>query len=155
TTWPSRATKRFRRTSRRKSSRRRRRKRKRPRSSRARQGLTPKRSLPITVVRTVPVRGQVPLHLAQGTDPQGPVPNTATGTVPVRQQSLYSRAVSVGRKFAAIVARMRITRLSVARSCAVCERTLLMGERSTRFTPDGENFVDVCPLCQDIALEYG
>src|SRR5438445_138967 len=50
---------------------------------------------------------------------------------------------------------MRITRLSVARSCAVCERTLLMGERSTRFTPDGENFVDVCPLCQDIALEYG
>ena len=50
---------------------------------------------------------------------------------------------------------MRITRLSVARSCAVCERTLLMGERATRFTPDGENFVDVCPLCQDIALEYG
>src|SRR2546423_11312277 len=50
---------------------------------------------------------------------------------------------------------MRITRLSVARSCAVCERTLLMGERSTRFTPDGENFVDVCPLCQDIAHEYG
>src|SRR5207247_10866489 len=50
---------------------------------------------------------------------------------------------------------MRITRLSVARSCAVCERTLLMGERSTRFTPDGENFVDVCTLCQDIAHEYG
>src|SRR3989440_9843104 len=50
---------------------------------------------------------------------------------------------------------MRITRLSVARSCAVCERPLLMGERSPRFTPDGENFVDVCPLCQDIALEYG
>src|SRR3954470_5401519 len=50
---------------------------------------------------------------------------------------------------------MRITRLSVARSCAVCERSLLMGERSTRFTTDGENFVDVCPLCQDIALEYG
>src|SRR5436309_13889077 len=50
---------------------------------------------------------------------------------------------------------MRITRLSVARSCAVCERTLLIGERTTRFTPDGENFVDVCPLCQDIAFEYG
>src|SRR6266576_706423 len=33
---------------------------------------------------------------------------------------------------------MRITRLSVARSCAVCERTLLMGERSTRFTPERE-----------------
>src|SRR5437762_1017674 len=50
---------------------------------------------------------------------------------------------------------MRITRLSVARSCAVCERTLLIGERTTRFTPDGQNFVDVCPLCQDIAFEYG
>src|ERR671926_1052944 len=50
---------------------------------------------------------------------------------------------------------MRGTRETVARKCAVCERTLLMGERSTRFTPDGENFVDVCPLCQDIALEYG
>ena len=38
----------------------------------------------------------------------------------------------------------------MARSCAVCERTLLLGERSTRFTPDGETFVDVCQLCQDI-----
>ena len=55
----------------------------------------------------------------------------------------------------AIVARMRIARQSVAHSCAVCERTLLMGERTTRFSTDGENFVDVCPLCQDIALEYG
>ena len=43
----------------------------------------------------------------------------------------------------------------MAHSCAVCERTLLMGERTTRFSTDGENFVDVCPLCQDIALEYG
>jgi len=30
-----------------------------------------------------------------------------------------------------------------------------MGERATRFTPDGENYVDVCALCQDIALDYG
>jgi hypothetical protein len=37
----------------------------------------------------------------------------------------------------------------------VCERTLLTGERATRFTSDGEHYVDVCPLCQDIALEYG
>jgi hypothetical protein len=50
---------------------------------------------------------------------------------------------------------MRGTRQSVARKCAVCERSLLMGERATRFTPDGENYVDVCPLCQDIAVEYG
>jgi hypothetical protein len=24
-----------------------------------------------------------------------------------------------------------------------------------RYTPDGEGYVDVCPLCQDIALEHG
>ena len=50
---------------------------------------------------------------------------------------------------------MRGTRASVARKCAVCERSLLIGERPTRFSPDGENYVDVCPLCQDIAIEYG
>jgi hypothetical protein len=50
---------------------------------------------------------------------------------------------------------MRNTRETVAHRCAVCERTLLMGERATRFTPDGENYVDVCSLCQDIALDYG
>jgi hypothetical protein len=30
-----------------------------------------------------------------------------------------------------------------------------MGERATRFAPDGTDFVDVCPLCQDVAAEYG
>ena len=50
---------------------------------------------------------------------------------------------------------MRVTRQAVVRSCAVCERTLLMGERATRFAPDGENYVDVCPLCQDLAIESG
>src|SRR5919199_2374947 len=50
---------------------------------------------------------------------------------------------------------MRITRQSVARSCAICERTLLMGERTTRYSPDGENYVDVCPLCQDLAIDSG
>jgi hypothetical protein len=51
---------------------------------------------------------------------------------------------------------MRITRASVERSCAICERTLLMGERATRYSPNGgEHYVDVCPLCQDVALEYG
>jgi predicted RNA-binding Zn-ribbon protein involved in translation (DUF1610 family) len=51
---------------------------------------------------------------------------------------------------------MRITRASVERSCAICERTLLMGERATRFSPNGgEDYVDVCPLCQETALEYG
>jgi hypothetical protein len=51
---------------------------------------------------------------------------------------------------------MRITRASVERSCAICERTLLMGERATRYSPNGgEHYVDVCPLCQELALEYG
>jgi hypothetical protein len=50
---------------------------------------------------------------------------------------------------------MRGTRGTVARQCAVCERSLLLGEHVTRFSPDGENYVDVCPLCQDIAHDYG
>lgn len=42
------------------------------------------------------------------------------------------------------------------RSCAVCERTLLMGERAVRFSPEeGAELVDVCPLCQETALEHG
>jgi hypothetical protein len=51
---------------------------------------------------------------------------------------------------------MRVTRTSVDRRCAICERTLLMGERATRYSPNGgEHYVDVCPLCQETALEYG
>ena len=49
----------------------------------------------------------------------------------------------------------QVTRQSVARTCAVCERTLLTGERALRFSPDGEAFVDVCPLCQNLAIEHG
>jgi hypothetical protein len=50
---------------------------------------------------------------------------------------------------------MRVTKSSVVRACAICERTLLMGEHAIRFSPDGEEYVDVCPLCSDIALEHG
>jgi hypothetical protein len=50
---------------------------------------------------------------------------------------------------------VRSTTASVGRKCAVCERSLLIGEQATRFTPDGEHYVDVCPLCHDIASEYG
>ena len=50
---------------------------------------------------------------------------------------------------------MRVTKANVVRACAICERTLLMGEHTVRFSPDGESFVDVCPLCSDIALENG
>ena len=51
---------------------------------------------------------------------------------------------------------MRVTRVSVERRCAVCERTLLMGERAVRYTPDGgDEYVDVCQLCQETAVEHG
>jgi hypothetical protein len=50
---------------------------------------------------------------------------------------------------------MRPTRTVTARTCAICERTLLVGERTTRYSPDGQEFLDVCPLCQDIAAEQG
>jgi hypothetical protein len=52
---------------------------------------------------------------------------------------------------------MRITPQAVTavRICAICERTLLVGERTVRFTPDGESYVDVCPLCQETAMEHG
>jgi hypothetical protein len=49
----------------------------------------------------------------------------------------------------------QLARHSLKRICAVCERTLLTGERALRFSPNGEDFVDVCPLCQDIAVEHG
>ena len=43
-----------------------------------------------------------------------------------------------------------------ARRCAICERTLLVGEQAVRFAPDGiDDFVDVCPLCQETALDHG
>ena len=49
----------------------------------------------------------------------------------------------------------QLARQSVKHICAVCERTLLTGERATRFSPDGEDFVDVCPLCIELAIDYG
>ena len=52
---------------------------------------------------------------------------------------------------------MRITASTLTRTCAICERTLLMGERVTRFSPGGSggDYVDVCPLCEELALEHG
>jgi hypothetical protein len=52
---------------------------------------------------------------------------------------------------------MRISRQAVlaAQTCAICERTLLVGERSIRYSPNGEDFVDVCPLCQEVAVDHG
>src|SRR5436190_16959442 len=51
---------------------------------------------------------------------------------------------------------MRITRNAVVRTCAICGRTLLMGERAIRFAPEGDGeYVDVCPLCEGTAVEHG
>jgi hypothetical protein len=52
---------------------------------------------------------------------------------------------------------MRITRQAVtaAQACAICERTLLVGELAVRYSPNGDDFVDVCPLCQEIAADHG
>jgi hypothetical protein len=50
---------------------------------------------------------------------------------------------------------MRVTRAAATRTCAICERSLLMGEHAIRFSPDGAEYVDVCPLCAEIALEHG
>jgi hypothetical protein len=42
------------------------------------------------------------------------------------------------------------------RQCAICERTLLVGELPLRFAPDGiDAYVDVCVLCQETALDHG
>src|SRR6266536_6108025 len=55
-----------------------------------------------------------------------------------------------------LVCLTRITRTAAARTCAICERSLLMGERVVRFAPyAGADLVDVCPLCQEEALESG
>ena len=37
----------------------------------------------------------------------------------------------------------------------MCGRSLLTGERSTRYAPNGGELVEVCPLCQDVATEHG
>ena len=50
---------------------------------------------------------------------------------------------------------MRHSRTIAPQTCAICDRTLLVGERTTRFSADGEEFVDVCALCQEIAAEQG
>jgi hypothetical protein len=51
---------------------------------------------------------------------------------------------------------MRPSRALVETTCAICERTLLVGERALRFAPhQGGELVDVCQLCADEAVEQG
>jgi hypothetical protein len=46
--------------------------------------------------------------------------------------------------------------VATTRQCAICERTLLLGEKAVRYAPEeGADLVDVCPLCQDTAVEHG
>lgn len=42
-----------------------------------------------------------------------------------------------------------------ALTCAICGRSLLVGERPVRFSPDGREYLHVCPLCKERAIEYG
>jgi hypothetical protein len=50
----------------------------------------------------------------------------------------------------------QVIRQSAKLNCAVCERSLLTGERTLRFSPDGDGYyVDVCPLCTELAVERG
>ena len=50
---------------------------------------------------------------------------------------------------------MRISSSVDRGTCAICGRSLLTGERPTRYAPNGSEFVDVCPLCEDVATEHG
>jgi hypothetical protein len=48
-----------------------------------------------------------------------------------------------------------VKKVAVFQACAVCHRTLLLGERTVRFSPADGEWVDVCALCTDEAYEHG
>jgi len=50
---------------------------------------------------------------------------------------------------------MRVIKTTATRTCVICERTLLQGEHAVRYSPDGTDYVDVCPLCAEIAVDHG
>ena len=50
---------------------------------------------------------------------------------------------------------MIVRKVDTARTCAICHRTLLLGERATRYSPAANDWVDVCALCTDEANEHG
>ena len=50
---------------------------------------------------------------------------------------------------------MRVIKTTATRTCVVCERTLLQGEHALRYSPRRQQYVDVCPLCSDTALDHG
>jgi hypothetical protein len=48
-----------------------------------------------------------------------------------------------------------VRRQETYRTCGVCHRTLLLGERAARYTPGNDDWVDVCALCVEAANEHG
>jgi hypothetical protein len=48
-----------------------------------------------------------------------------------------------------------VKKVDTYRTCAVCHRTLLLGERALRYSPGGDDWVDVCALCTEEANEHG
>ena len=50
---------------------------------------------------------------------------------------------------------MIVRKVDQDRVCAVCHRTLLLGERAMRFAPGESDWVDVCALCTDEAYGNG
>jgi hypothetical protein len=50
---------------------------------------------------------------------------------------------------------MQISSNVETRICAICGRSLLTGEEPVRYAPSGSDFVDVCLLCQEVAVESG
>ena len=49
---------------------------------------------------------------------------------------------------------MRVTKASVRRVCAVCERTLLQGEVALRFSPDGSTLATFGAACPGLWVIY-
>jgi hypothetical protein len=48
-----------------------------------------------------------------------------------------------------------VKKADVFQTCAVCHRTLLLGEQVTRYSPVDGEWVDVCALCIEEAHEHG
>lgn len=48
-----------------------------------------------------------------------------------------------------------VRRQGTVLQCAICHRTLLMGERVSRYSAGSEDWLSVCQLCTDSANEHG
>jgi hypothetical protein len=48
-----------------------------------------------------------------------------------------------------------VKKVASFQECAVCHRTLLLGEKTVRFSPSDGEWVEVCALCTDDAYEHG